>query len=118
MSSLPAALSHDLWVGVVRREKADAAEQLRVARVATVGLGILGVVLGTASKLALIYLSPTLQIDVLKHSDAWLPLRNPALVTMPLSFAAGILVSLLAPRPDEAAGFDAVSRRMHLGGSV
>lgn len=161
-----AALSHDLWVGVVRREKADAAEQLRVARVATIGLGILGVVLGitfkgqnvafmvglafaiaasanfpalvlsifwrryttagavtsmllgTASTLALIYLSPTLQIDVLKHSDAWFPLRNPALVTMPLSFAAGILVSLLAPRPDEAAGFDAVSRRMHLGGSV
>lgn len=161
-----AALSHDLWVGVVRREKAGAAEQLRVARVATVGLGILGValgitfkgqnvafmvglafaiaasanfpalvlsifwrryttagavtsmLLGTASTLALIYLSPTLQIDVLKHPDAWFPLRNPALVTMPLSFAAGILVSLLAPRPDEAAGFDAVSRRMHLGGSV
>ncbi|HSE50917.1 MAG TPA: cation acetate symporter, partial [Gemmatimonadales bacterium] len=158
-----AALSHDLWVSVVRREKADAKEQLRVARVATVGLGILGVVLGitfkgqnvafmvglafaiaasanfpalvlsifwrrytttgavtsmvlgTASTLLLIYFSPTLQIDVLKHAEAWFPLRNPALVTMPLSFLSGILVSLLWPRPAESAGFDAVSRRMHLG---
>jgi cation/acetate symporter len=72
-------------------------------------------VLGTGSTLLLIYLSPTLQIDVLKHTEAWFPLRNPALVTMPLSFGAGILVSLLAPRPKEAAGFDAVSHRMHLG---
>ncbi|HET9514996.1 MAG TPA: cation acetate symporter, partial [Gemmatimonadales bacterium] len=158
-----AALSHDLWVSVVRREKADATEQLRVARVATVGLGILGVVLGitfkgqnvafmvglafaiaasanfpalvlsifwrryttagavtsmvlgTASTLLLIYFSPTLQIDVLKHAEAWFPLRNPALVTMPLSFLSGILVSLFWPRPAESAGFDAVSRRMHLG---
>jgi cation/acetate symporter len=161
-----AALSHDLWVSVVRREKADATEQLRVARVATVGLGILGVVLGitfkgqnvafmvglafaiaasanfpalvlsifwrryttagavtsmvlgTLSTLLLIYFSPTLQIDVLKHAEAWFPLRNPALVTMPLSFLSGILVSLLWPRPGESAGFDAVSRRMHLGQEV
>jgi cation/acetate symporter len=158
-----AALSHDLWVSVVRREQADAREQLRVARVATVGLGILGVVLGitfkgqnvafmvglafaiaasanfpalvlsifwrryttagavtsmvlgTASTLLLIYFSPTLQIDVLKNAEAWFPLRNPALVTMPLSFLSGILVSLLWPRAAESAGFDAVSRRMHLG---
>jgi Na+(H+)/acetate symporter ActP len=35
---------------VVRKEKAGAAEQLRVARIATVGLGILGVLLGITFK--------------------------------------------------------------------
>src|SRR6185503_13059631 len=135
-----AALSHDLWVHVVRKDLASPAEQLRVARIATVGLGIVGVLLGitfkgqnvafmvglafaiaasanfpalvlsifwrgyttagavtsmllgTITTLALIYLSPTVQIDILKHEAAWFPLKNPALVTMPLSFAAGIVV--------------------------
>ena len=45
--------------------------------------------LGTVAALALIYLSPTLQIDILGRSEAWFPLKNPALVTMPLSFLAG-----------------------------
>ena len=158
-----AALSHDLWVSVVRREHAGAAEQLRVARIATLGLGALAValgitfkgqnvafmvglafaiaasanfpalllsifwrgyttagavtsmVLGTVSTLVLIYLSPTIQVDVLHHADAWFPLKNPALVTMPLSFAAGIVVSLLAPRRHEAEAFTRVERQIHLG---
>jgi cation/acetate symporter len=158
-----AALSHDLWVSVVRKERAGADEQLKVARIATVGLGILGVllgitfkgqnvafmvglafaiaasanfpalvlsifwrrfttagavtsmVLGTVSTLVLIYLSPTLQVDVLKHPSAWFPLRNPALVTMPLSFLSGIVVSLLTANQEEKLGFDGVARRMHLG---
>ena len=42
---------------------------------------------GTASSLLLIYLSPTIQVDVLKNTDAWFPLRNPGLVSIPLSFA-------------------------------
>jgi cation/acetate symporter len=70
---------------------------------------------GTAGALVLIYLSPTVQIDILKHETAWFPLRNPALVTMPLSFAVGVLASLLARRPDEAAAFDRLQHRMHLG---
>jgi cation/acetate symporter len=158
-----AALSHDLWVNVVRRGHASPTEQLRVARAATVGLGILAValgvtfkgqnvafmvglafaiaasanfpalvlaifwrgyttagavtsmLLGTAATLALIWLSPTIQVDVLKHADAWFPLKNPALVTMPLSFLAGIVVSLLAPRRAEAEAFARVERQMHLG---
>ncbi len=71
---------------------------------------------GTVGALVLIYLSPTVQIDILKHATAWFPLRNPALVTMPLSFLVGILVSLVARRPAEAAGFDGLQARMHLGG--
>ena len=64
----------------------------------------------------LIYLSPTLQVDILKHESAWFPLKNPALVTMPLSFLAGILVSMIAPERSAAEGYAAVERRMHLGG--
>ncbi|MBA3258432.1 MAG: cation acetate symporter, partial [Gemmatimonadales bacterium] len=60
--------------------------------------------------------SPTIQIDILGRDDAWFPLKNPALVTMPLSFLAGIAVSLLAPERSAAAGYDMVERRMHLGG--
>ncbi len=158
-----AALSHDLWVNVVRHAHADAKEQLRVARIATILLGIgailLGItfkgqnvafmvslafaiaasanfpalvlsifwrrcstagavasmVVGTTATLALIWLSPTIQMDVLGRSDAWFPLKNPALITIPLSFAVGIVVSLLsveATRGDAAM----LDRQMLLGG--
>jgi cation/acetate symporter len=158
-----AALSHDLWVNVVRGGHASPAEQLKVARLATIGLGVVAVVLGitfkgqnvafmvglafaiaasanfpalvlaifwrryttagavtsmvlgTVATLGLIWLSPTIQVDVLKHGAAWFPLKNPALVTIPLSFAAGIIVSLMAPRPAEADAFTAVERRMQTG---
>jgi hypothetical protein len=43
-----AALSHDLWVSFVRGGHASATEQLRVARIATVGLGVVAVALGMA----------------------------------------------------------------------
>jgi cation/acetate symporter len=158
-----AALSHDLWVNVARGGHATPAEQLRVARVATIILGVIAVLLGitfkgqnvaymvslafaiaasatfpalvlsifwrrsttpgvvasmligTASTLALIYLSPTIQVDILKHETAWFPLRNPALVTMPLSFLTAIVVSLLTPNAAELAGYERVERVMHTG---
>jgi cation/acetate symporter len=159
-----AALSHDLWMHVARRGEASAHEQLRVARLATVALGVVAVTLGitfkgqnvafmvslafaiaasanfpalllsifwrrcttagvvssmlvgTGSTLLLIWLSPTIQVDVLKQPSAWFALKNPALVTIPLSFAVGIVVSLL--RTDRVAEerYLMVERRMHLGG--
>src|SRR6187397_965658 len=156
-----AALSHDLWVGVVRGGQATPGEQLRVARFATVVLAVVAVMLGitfkgqnvaymvglafaiaasanfpalvlsifwrrcttagaqtsmlvgTASSLALIYLSPTIQIDVLKHAAAWFPLRNPGLVSIPLSFVVAIAVSVLWPEPDAEARFAEVQRKVH-----
>jgi cation/acetate symporter len=158
-----AALSHDLWVSVVRKGHASQQEQLRVARLATVLLGIVAVLLGitfkgqnvafmvglafaiaasanfpalvlsmfwrrcsttgavasmltgTVSTLLLIYLSPTVQVDILKHSVAWFPLKNPALVTIPLSFAVGVLVSLATPERQAVEGYQYLERRMHLG---
>ncbi|MBL8984041.1 MAG: cation/acetate symporter ActP [Gemmatimonadetes bacterium] len=158
-----AALSHDLWVSVARKGDATATEQLRVARIATVALGIVAValgitfkgqnvafmvslafaiaasanfpalllsifwrrattqgitasmLLGTATTLLLIWLSPTIQVDILKHEGAWFALKNPALVTIPLSFLIGIVVSLLTTDPAAVAGYGEVERRMHLG---
>ncbi|MCW5890715.1 MAG: sodium/solute symporter [bacterium] len=158
-----AALSHDLWVNVVRGEHADPAEQLLVARAATVGLGLVAVGLGiafegqnvafmvslafaiaasanfpalvlsifwrgcttagavasmatgTLATILLIVLSPTVHVELLGADVAWFPLRNPALVTIPLSFAVGIVVSRLRAEPGATARWAAVERRMHLG---
>jgi cation/acetate symporter len=158
-----AALSHDLWVSVVRKGQGDTLEELRVARIATIGLGIVAVLLGisfkgqnvaymvslafaiaasgnfpalvlsifwrrsstmgmvaamlvgTISTLVLIWFSPTVQIDILKHTDAWFPLRNPALLTIPLAFATGMVVSVLTPEATAVEKYDGIERRMHLG---
>lgn len=158
-----AAISHDLWVNVVRRGRPESDEELRVAKLATVALGVLAIVLGisfkgqnvafmvalafaiaasanfpalllaiywprlttrgavasmvtgTVSTLLLIALSPTIQVDMLGADAAWFPLKNPALVTIPLSFAVGIVVSLVAPEPAAAARHRELARQMLLG---
>jgi cation/acetate symporter len=158
-----AALSHDLWVSVVRRGEAAEHEQLVVARFATILLGIFAIVLGvvfkgqnvaymvglafaiaasanfpalvlsvfwrpfttrgaqasmiagTLSALVLIYLSPTIQVSVLGREDAWFPLRNPGLVTIPLAFVVGIAASLLGPEKSADEAFPALQHRLHLG---
>ncbi|HUP88512.1 MAG TPA: sodium/solute symporter [Longimicrobiales bacterium] len=72
-------------------------------------------VLGTASTLLLIWLSPTVQIDILKHSTAIFPLKNPAIITIPLAFIAGALVSVVRPETASADRFDALQRQTHMG---
>jgi len=158
-----AALSHDLWVSVVRHGNAPHAEQLKVAKIASVMLAVLAVTLGllfkgqnvafmvglafalaasgnfpalvlsiywqgfttagavaaivtgTLTAATLICLSPTVQIDILHHAHAWFPLKNPALVSMPLAFLVAVVVSLAAPEAAASAGYAAKERRMILG---
>ena len=158
-----AALSHDLWVNVVRHGDAPDDEQLRVARVSTIVMGgiaiILGIVLegqnvafmvglafaiaasanfpsllmalfwrrfttegavasivvGAVSALVLISISPTIQEDVLGNESSLFPLKNPALVSMPLAFAVGIVVSLLRPERRAQERFLEAERQIHLG---
>src|SRR6478672_60699 len=158
-----AALSHDLWVNVVRHGYANESEQLKVARAATMLLGVLAIILGivfkgqnvaymvglafaiaasanfpalllsmlwrrfttngavasmvvgTLSSLLLIYLSPTIQIDLLKQANAIFPLKNPGLVTIPLSFLVGIVVSLLSTEQLAADKFAEVEQRIQIG---
>jgi cation/acetate symporter len=158
-----AALSHDLWVSVIKDGKANEHEQMRVAKMATVCLGLLAIglgiafkgqnvafmvglafavaasanlpalllsmfyrrcttrgavaaiVVGTGSAIVLIFLSPTVQVELLHKARAIFPLKNPAVVTMPASFLAGLLVSWLWPEPESEAKFAATQHRMHLG---
>jgi cation/acetate symporter len=161
-----AALSHDLWVHVVRHGAADEREQFRIAKISTLLLGALAIVLGilfegqnvafmvglafaiaasanfpalvlsmfwrrfttrgaqasmlvgTFSALVLIYFSPTIQVGVLGGASAPFPLSNPGLVTIPLSFAVGIVVSLLTAEPSAVTKFHEQERRLHLGDEV
>ena len=158
-----AALSHDLWVNVVRAGRASGHEELRVARLATVALGVLAiglglafkgqnvaymvglafaiaasanfpalvlsvfwrrlstmgatwsVVAGTVSSLVLIYYSPTVQVSLLGAADAPFPLRNPALVSMPLAFLVAIVVSLATPEAESERGYEELATRALLG---
>jgi cation/acetate symporter len=71
-------------------------------------------VVGTVSTLVLIYLSPTIQVDML-GSEALFPLRNPGIVSIPLAFAVGIAVSLARPVPEEQQRFAELERQVHLG---
>jgi cation/acetate symporter len=161
-----AALSHDLWVNVVRGGEAPEREQLRVARLATLVMGAVAIALGIAlegqnvafmvglafaiaasanfpallmaifwrrfttwgavasivfgavSALILIYISPTIQEDVLGNDDSLFPLKNPALISMPLAFAAGIVVSLLSRERAAEERFAAAERQIHLGAAA
>ena len=157
------ALSHDIFVHVVRRGHATEYEQVRVARMATVIFGVAAVVLGivfegqnvafmvglafaiacsanfpplllsicwrrfnTAGAVAaittgaslsvlLIVLSPTVWVDLLGNQKAVFWLRNPAIISMPAAFLAGILVSLAAREPEAEAKFDEEQLRTYLG---
>ncbi len=158
-----AALSHDLWVSVHRKGNAPREEQLMVARIATIALGIVAILLGilfkgqnvafmvglafavaasgnfpalvlsifwrgfttagavasivtgTVASLTLIALSPVIMVDMLGAESALFPLKNPAIVTIPLGFAVGILISLLRPEASARNAYDAKERRMIMG---
>ncbi len=73
------------------------------------------ILFGTIATLLLIYVSPTIQIDLLKHETAWFPYRNPGLFTIPLSFAVGIMVSLLTPEPAATKAFAKLEQQIHFG---
>ena len=76
---------------------------------------VTSMLVGTFGTLLLIWLSPTIQVDVLQGTDAWFPLKNPALVTIPLAFAAGIVVSLLGRVAHATEHDEHHERRMHMG---
>jgi cation/acetate symporter len=163
-------LCHDVWANVVRKGAASEAEQLKVARVATIIIAVLAIVLGivfegqnvafmaglafsiacagnfpalvlsivwrrfttagavasilvgTVSALVLIFVSPTIQVDVLgrtladvEHAWWFVPLRNPAIISMPLSFVVAILVSLVTVDSNADARFQEMQHRVLFG---
>ena len=75
----------------------------------------MSILFGTVATLILIYLSPTIQVDLLGTRRAYFPYRNPGLFTIPLSFAVGIVTSLLSPEREADAGFTKLEHQIHLG---
>jgi len=68
----------------------------------TTAAAVWSILTGTLSSVVLILFSPTIQVDVLGKTlpniaDAWwfVPLKNPAIICMPLSFVVAVSVSLL-----------------------
>jgi cation/acetate symporter len=157
------ALAHDLFVSVFRSGHATEAEQVRVAKLATVVFGVAAISLGIAFKgqnvafmvglafaiacsgnfpalllsiiwrrfttagavtsilvgsvsaTAMIVLSPTVWVDVFHFSSAIFPLRNPAIVSMPLAFIVAILASLATPDKEAERKFEDEKLRTYLG---
>jgi len=157
------ALSHDIYVHVVKRGKATEQEEVKVARGATVVFGIVAILLGMAFKgqnvaymvglafaiacsanfpallmsiiwrgfttrgavasiltgsvltVVLIILSPTVWVDVLKNPTAIFWLRNPAIVSMTVSFIVGIVVSMMSKEETAEDAFDDEKLRTYLG---
>lgn len=156
------ALSHDIYVNVIRRGQAGEQEQVRVAKVATIAVGVLAILLGIFFKgqnvafmvglafavaasgnfpalllsiiwsrlsttgaaasivvgavlaTLLIIFSPTVWVDILKHSQAVFPLNNPAVVSMPVGFAVAFIGSLLFPDREAEAKFEEQQVRTYL----
>jgi cation/acetate symporter len=68
---------------------------------------------GTAASLVLIYLSPTIQIEVLGRGEALFPLRNPGIVSIPLSFLVAVAAALAAPEAEAERRYAEVERRVY-----
>ncbi len=69
---------------------------------------------GTVVTLVLIVLSPTVYDELLGYETVF-PLRNPGVITVPLSFLVGILVSLSKREPLAEDKFAEAQHRMHFG---
>jgi cation/acetate symporter len=70
---------------------------------------------GATLSVLLIVLSPTIWVDLLHNGAAVFPLRNPAIISMPAGFLAGIVASLVSREPEAEARFHDEKLRTYLG---
>ncbi|KAF0150355.1 MAG: solute:Na+ symporter SSS family [Ignavibacteria bacterium] len=156
-------LSHDLYVNVIKKGKSDEKGEVKVARISTLVIGVLAIVLGLVFKgqnvafmvglafaiaasanfpslilsilwkkfttkgavasivtgaglaIILIFLSPTVWVEIFHNPEAIFPLKNPALISMTASFIVGIVVSLISPEPEAQSKFEDEKLRTYLG---
>ena len=76
---------------------------------------IWSILVGAFSSVAMIVLSPTVWVDIFKFQTAVFPLKNPAIFSMTLAFAVGIVVSLLTPEKEAQEKFEDEKVRTYLG---
>ncbi len=73
------------------------------------------IVVGTAAVVAIIVMSPTVWVETLHNPKPIIGLRNPAIISMPLSFLTGWLVSLFTRESESQSKFDGQVVRNFLG---
>ena len=73
------------------------------------------ILVGALSSITMIVLSPTVWVGIFKFQTALFPLKNPAIFSMTLAFAVGIVVSLLTPEPEAQVKFEDEKVRTYLG---
>jgi cation/acetate symporter len=76
---------------------------------------VASILVGSISAALFIILSPTVWVDVFKYKTAIFPLKNPAIISMPLSFLVGIVFSYLYPEPEAEQKFEDEKLRAYLG---
>jgi cation/acetate symporter len=156
-------LSHDIYVNVFKKGIASEKGEVKVAKIATICIGLVAILLGlifkgqnvafmvglafaiaasanfpslllsivwkpfttsgavasivtgTICSIGLIILSPTVWVDLFHQQTAIFPLKNPALISMPLAFIAGIAFSLAKKEPLAADKFEDEKLRSYLG---
>jgi cation/acetate symporter len=156
-------LSHDIYVNVFKKGQSSEHGEVKVARLATICLGVVAILLGllfkgqnvafmvglafaiaasanfpslllsilwkpfttagavssivtgTVLSIGLILFSPTVWVDLLHNKVALFPLKNPALISMPMAFLVGIVVSLIKKDPQAANKFEDEKLRSYLG---
>jgi cation/acetate symporter len=70
---------------------------------------------GALLSVGLIVIGPTIWVDLLHNPTAIFSLRNPAIVSMPVSFLFGIVGSLVTREAEAEARFDEEKLRVYLG---
>ena len=73
------------------------------------------IITGASLAGVLIFLSPTVWVDILHNETAIFPLKNPALFSMFGSFFVGIVVSLFTSEPTAQDKFEDEKLRSYLG---
>ncbi len=76
---------------------------------------IWSILVGAFASVSLIVLSPTVWVGIFKFQTAIFPMKNPAIFSMTLAFAVGIVVSLLTPEKEAQEKFEDEKVRTYLG---
>jgi cation/acetate symporter len=76
---------------------------------------IWSILVGAFSSVAMIVLSPTVWVGIFKFPTAIFPMKNPAIWSMTMAFAVGIVVSLLTPEKEAQEKFEDEKVRTYLG---
>lgn len=76
---------------------------------------VASILIGSLSATLFIILSPTVWVDIFHYQKAIFPLKNPAIISMTLSFICGIIASYMFPDKEAQQKFEDEKLRTYLG---